>query len=213
MPYNLYAEQLSGTAFTTPRAGNRRVWLYRIQPSVVVGPSTPLPARKAGEQQGPPYFGGVSPSDCKMHNNPLRWKPFPLPSLSISSLDFVSGMKLICASAGDVSQKMGVAMYMYRANVSMSTTQTHLYNADGDFLIVGQQRTLEIRTEVGRLRVAPTEICVIPRGMVFQINLEPENEETVWARGYVLEVYKSAGFQLPELGPIGSNGLANTRDF
>ena len=34
-PMGLYAELLSGAAFTAPREQNRRTWLYRIQPSAM----------------------------------------------------------------------------------------------------------------------------------------------------------------------------------
>jgi len=123
--------------------------------------------------------------------------------------------------AGDPKLKSGLAIYMYTCNVNMNMSNesmnTYFYNADGEFLIVPQQGTLEIYTKVGRLWVAPQEIVVIPRGMVFQVQLQLEDGEgaspsSSFARGYVLEVYQGS-FQLPELGPIGSNGLANARDF
>ena len=81
------------------------------------------------------------------------------------------------------------------------------YDADGELLIVPQQGTLTLATELGRLEVAPGEIAVMPRGVKFRVELQAAN-----ARGYVCENY-GAPFRLPELGPIGSNGLANPRDF
>uniref|UniRef100_A0A7S3KWR8 homogentisate 1,2-dioxygenase n=1 Tax=Amphora coffeiformis TaxID=265554 RepID=A0A7S3KWR8_9STRA len=230
VPYNLYTEQLSGTAFTAPRCENRRVWLYRIQPSVVQQGDTTVRALAADEEQGqtsPCYFGGCAPQDCQAQVNPLRWRPFPTIHPAHEKVDFVQGMQLMC-HGGDPSTKHGLAIYMYSFGASMknekklSTSHTQppppraMYNADGDFLLVPQQGTLEVVTEMGKLLVEPCEICVIPRGMVFQINLESsdgeEEEDEEAARGYVLEIY-NGGFQLPELGPIGSNGLANARDF
>jgi homogentisate 1,2-dioxygenase len=227
VPLKLYTEQLTGTAFTAPRKENRRTWLYRIQPSVTgVGPAEPVSATSSSPY--PTHFGGTAPDQCRAEINPLRWNPLPLPlpvdnkeKDSQKETDFISGMRLMC-QAGDPVMKSGLAIYMYTCQTSMKQTQTntHFSNADGEFLIVPQTGTLEIVTEVGRMTVAPTEIAVVPRGMVFQVNLvHPEkslaeaNAEPAPARGYVLEVYNATGFQLPELGPIGSNGLANARDF
>jgi homogentisate 1,2-dioxygenase len=191
VPFRLYTEQLSGTAFTAPRAENRRVWLYRIQPSVVVS---------AAEDTGR-FFGGIAPSECQAQVDPLRWKPASMEQGNQQT--FLTGMKLMCA-AGDPVTKNGLAIYQYICGNSMNDTS--FYNSDGDFLIVPQQGELRIQTEVGRFRVHPNEIIVIPRGFGFNVDLNSDS------RGYVLEVY-NGGFQLPELGPIGSNGLANARDF
>jgi len=210
VPFGLYTEQLSGTAFTAPRSENRRTWLYRIQPGVVVGPAT----RPLGK-----YFGGVDPRDCEPQVNPLRWKPMPVPrpmgtvtSTSSSSdaaeekEDFVTGMRLMC-TAGDPGVKDGISIYMYGLDASMSSSGKHFYDADGDLLVVPQLGRLEVVTELGRLHVAPNEIFVVPRGIVFQVNLLSDDDgggggdDTKFARGYVLECYKG-GFHLPELGPI-----------
>jgi homogentisate 1,2-dioxygenase len=209
VPFNLYTEQLSGTAFTAPRKENRRTWLYRIQPSVAgVGPT------KLAKAPYPKYFGGVNPIECEPEVNPLRWKPIGLEldeTSNAAQRDFVSGMRLMC-QAGDPAMKSGLAIYTFAAQVSMRTLRSNFSNSDGDMLIVPELGTLDIYTEMGRLTVGPAEIAVIPRGMLFQVNLV-QSETFSAARGYVLEVYNSQGFQLPERGPIGSNGLANTRDF
>lgn len=211
VPYNLYTEQLSGTAFTAPRCENRRVWLYRIQPSVVAGDARPV----VTSDDAPCYFGGCDPRECRTEVNPLRWRPFPMVTPTTNTTrpptDFVSGTKLMC-HGGDPAVKDGLAIYMYSFDASMSTAQRVMYNADGDFLLVPQQGTLQVVTEVGTLVVEPCQICMIPRGMVFQINLASSSSSNEAARGYLLEIYKG-GLQLPELGPIGSNGLANARDF
>jgi homogentisate 1,2-dioxygenase len=220
VPFGLYTEQLSGTAFTAPRAENKRTWLYRIQPSVA-GLGTARTAAATGNPSFPSHFGGAAPDQCRAAVDPIRWKPMPTTPPSPKGKDFVRGMHLQC-HAGDPATKNGVAIYMYDFWQSMShgSNNTHLMNSDGDFLIVPQQGVLEIVTEMGRMIVAPTEIAVVPRGIVFQVNLwadpgdaDTDATTTLPARGYMLEVYNASGFQLPERGLIGSNGLANDRDF
>ncbi len=187
----LYAELLSGTAFTAPRAVNQRTWLYRRQPSVICGSyeSFTQPWLKTGATDGmaaPP--------------NPLRWFPLPVPE---APLDFVEGLRSIVVN-GDADAQIGVAAHLYLANRSM--TDTAFVNADGEMLVVPQQGTLTITTELGVLAVTPGEIALLPRGMAFGVAVDGPS------RGYVCENY-GAPFRLPELGPIGSNGLANARDF
>jgi homogentisate 1,2-dioxygenase len=221
VPYNLYTEQLSGTAFTAPRKENRRTWLYRIQPSVagIVGSAEPVSSEHSSRY--PTHFGGVPPVECRAEINPLRWNPLPVEKEdAVQEKDFISGMHLMC-QAGDPSMKSGLAIYMYGCQTSMSQNNSHFCNTDGDLLIVPETGRLEIVTEVGIMTCRPTEIAVVPRGLVFQVNLVSSDDQssaaketaTAPARGYVLEVYNATGFQLPELGPIGSNGLANARDF
>mmetsp|Transcript_12551 Transcript_12551/g.34818 ORF Transcript_12551/g.34818 Transcript_12551/m.34818 type:complete len:519 (+) Transcript_12551:218-1774(+) len=224
-PYHLYTEQLSGTAFTKPRtAGNRRVWLYRLQPSVTALSQRPLePVVKNNDgRKEPVYFGHTPPTDCEPQVNALRWHPRP----SIindsndnknESITFIEGCQLMC-HGGSSAQKQGVAMYLWECNTSM--THSSLSNADGEFLLVPQRGTIRVVTELGMLQVAPQEIIVIPRGIHFSVHLVKEDGDedattttTTSHRGYMLEVYGGDGFQLPELGPIGSNGLANARDF
>jgi homogentisate 1,2-dioxygenase len=216
VPYNLYTEQLSGTAFTAPRATNKRTWLYRIQPSVALNASdsnTTTPS--CHNQRLHQYFGGCNPSDCEPVVDPCRWNPMPpvVVDDDDAESDFINSLKLMC-HAGDPVVKHGLAIYQY-SGLTKDMDDTHMVNADGDFLFVPSTGTLQIHTELGRMTVAPTEIAVIPRGIVFQVNLVRNNSEGTQcsARGYVLEICTSTGFQLPELGPIGSNGLANARDF
>lgn len=227
VPYNLYTEQLSGTAFTAPRSTNRRSWLYRIQPSVSTGSATPSVSVRLNK-----FFGHCNPSHCEPTVDPIRWNnvscksPTPTntdrgsPDANTSlqqNYDFVEGTHLMC-HAGEPSTRYGLAIYQY-CHVKQSMLNRHMMNADGDFLIVPCSGTLHIDTELGRLSVAPTEIAVIPRGIVFSIHPNTStitgNEPSNGASGYVLEVYTGGGssFHLPELGPIGSNGLANARDF
>jgi homogentisate 1,2-dioxygenase len=184
-PYGLYAEQLSGTAFTAPRHANRRSWLYRIRPSTLHRPFVHVEGTKWVSRFD---AGPVSP-------NQLRWDPLPLP---IAPTDFIDGMTTM---AGNTV----CAIHLYVANRSMD--KRFLYDADGELLIVPQQGRLELATEMGRLLLEPQEIAVIPRGGRFQVRLLDGQ-----ARGYVCENF-GAALRLPDLGVIGSNGLANPRDF
>ncbi|ESO03674.1 hypothetical protein HELRODRAFT_185625 [Helobdella robusta] len=189
-PYGLYAEQLSGTAFTAPRDQNKRSWLYRMKPS----------AQHEPWSQGPnvPYFttkfDQIDPSQ-------IRWNSFDIPKEE--SVNFFEGIHTI-AGAGDPRTRSGLAIHVYLCNASMKDSA--FYNSDGHFLLVPQQGTLYIKTEFGKLTVEPLEICVIPQGIRFQVQVSG------LTRGYILEVYDTH-FKLPDLGPIGANGLANPRDF
>ena len=191
VPYGLYAEQLSGTAFTAPRHANRRSWLYRIRPAAVHMPFKLLPEGRFHNR-----FDEVAATP-----NQLRWNPFPLPS---KHTDFVDGL-FSMAGNGSAAAQNGVGIHLYAANHSME--KRFFYNADGELLIVPQRGRLLIATELGVLQVAPLEIAVIPRGIRFRVELLDES-----ACGYVAENF-GAPLRLPELGPIGSNSLANARDF
>jgi len=190
--YGLYAEQLSGTAFTAPRGHNRRTWLYRIRPAAVHKPFTPLPSERLVAN-----FAEVPPTPP----NQLRWDALPMPT---EPTDFVDGW-VTMAGNGAAEAMSGCAIHLYAANCSM--TDRFFYSADGELLIVPQEGRLDIATELGRLEVGPFEIAVIPRGVRFAVSL-PDGT----ARGYICENF-GALLRLPDLGPIGSNGLANPRDF
>nr|XP_031844094.1 homogentisate 1,2-dioxygenase isoform X1 [Nomia melanderi] len=194
-PYGLYAEQLSGTAFTAPRSRNKRSWFYRIRPSVVHNRF--VPAAKVAPRLAYEWSAG-EPTP-----NQLRWKPFDVPSRRDSRVDFVDGLHTVCG-AGDCRVRRGVAIHVYLCNASMGDKA--FYNADGDFLIVPQLGALTITTEFGKIRCEPNEICAIQQGMRFNVAVFGPS------RGYVLEAFDDH-FRLPELGPIGANGLANPRDF
>jgi homogentisate 1,2-dioxygenase len=190
-PYGLYAEQLSGTAFTAPRHANRRSWLYRIQPSVTHGPFAAA-ERDVFADQG---------LDAPLAPNQLRWDPLPLPT---APTDFVAGLVPV-AGNGSPETHAGCGIYLYAANQSMHNR--YLYSADGEWLIVPESGALTLDTELGRIDLEPQEIAVIPRGVRFRVGVQAGA-----ARGYICENF-GAPFRLPELGPIGSNGLANPRDF
>ncbi|MEO7334939.1 MAG: homogentisate 1,2-dioxygenase, partial [Caldimonas sp.] len=193
--HGLYAELLSGTAFTAPRASNLRTWLYRRRPSVQAGSYVPLAHRwlKTGARGGV-----VAPPD------PMRWRPIPLPEARDEPLDFIEGMRTMVVN-GDEQMQTGMAAHLVLANRSMD--RRAFVNADGEMLIVPQQGRLTIRTELGVIEAGPGQVVLIPRGMAWKVEL-PDGS----ARAYVCENY-GAPFRLPELGPIGSNGLANPRDF
>ncbi|WP_439684440.1 homogentisate 1,2-dioxygenase [Cupriavidus oxalaticus] len=191
VPYGLYAEQISGTAFTAPRAHNRRSWLYRIRPAAMHKKFV-----RTEQTRWVSDFDAVPTSP-----NQLRWSPPPMPA---EPTDFVDSITTMAGNGGPEAQT-GCGIHLYIANRSMK--DRFFYNADGEMLIVPQQGRLSIATEMGHLTVEPQEVVVIPRGVRFRVDL-PDGE----ARGYICENY-GALFQLPDLGVIGSNGLANPRDF
>ncbi len=186
--HGLYAELLSGSAFTAPRAQNQRSWMYRRLPSVAEGAFAPY-AQPRWCQDTPV----VAPA-------PWRWAPLPI---AAEAHDFVDGL-VAYALSGDPDAHSGMSALLYTATRSMQ--QRALQNADGEMLIVPQQGLLRIQTELGWLAVEPGEIALIPRGLAFRVEVDGP------ARGYVCENH-GAALRLPELGPIGSNGLANARDF
>ncbi|KIZ00241.1 homogentisate 1,2-dioxygenase [Monoraphidium neglectum] len=192
-PYGLYAEQLSGCAFTVPRKAQQRSWLYRIRPSVTHEPFHPL--NFPAETLTADFAQGV------VTPNQLRWRPFAIPN---EPVDFVRGLFTVCG-AGSAGAKNGFAVHVYTATASME--DSCLANADGDMLIVPQQGGLRLLTEFGVLEVAPREVVVVQRGIRFSVELLDGP-----ARGYVLEIFQGH-FTLPDLGPIGANGLASPRDF
>ncbi|KAK4230156.1 putative Homogentisate 1,2-dioxygenase [Podospora fimiseda] len=195
-PLGLYAEKLSGTAFTAPRHENKQTWLYRILPSCAHPPFTSC---------SPPPNESYITDENKLHYipNQLRWDPFD--DDSKEKKDWVEGLHRV-AGAGDPTLKQGLGIYLYVVSRDMDEKQA-FYSADGDLLIVCQEGSLDIRTEFGWILVRPMEICVVPRGIKYWVGLAQGK-----ARGYALELYQNH-FVLPELGPIGSNGLANARDF
>lgn len=189
-PYGLYAEQISGTAFTAPRSANRRSWLYRIRPSALQGRCTAL----GDSQFSARYEDVLAPS-------PMRWDPLPLPQ---TPTDFVDGL-LPWAGSGSAEMQTGCAIHLYAANRSMQ--DRYFQDSDGELLLVPQLGRLRLATELGLIQIEPQEIAVIPRGIRFRVELMDPT-----ARGWVGENF-GAPLRLPELGPIGSNGLANARDF
>ena len=192
-PYGLYAEQLSGSAFTAPRSHNLRSWLYRIRPSVVQGAYQPMEM---------PQVATAPLAESMPDPNPMRWDP-----IAFCAGDFLEGL-ITLAVNGDAQAQQGCATHLYAFSRGMQ--QRFFYNADGELLIVPQQGAIEVRSELGLLEVASGEIVVIPRGIKFQLN--PLAGHAEGCRGYVAENY-GAPLELPSLGPIGSNGLANPRDF
>jgi len=190
-PHGLYAEQLTGTAFTAPRHQNRRSWLYRIRPAAMHGSFEML------------FDGGFHNrfDELPATPNQLRWSPLPMPS---TPTDFIDGLFAV-AGNGSAASNSGIGIHLYAANASMQGR--YFYNADAEMLIVPQQGRLRLLTEFGVIEIEPQEIALLPRGVRVRIEL-PDGD----ARGYACENF-GAQFRLPDLGPIGSNGLANARDF
>ena len=202
--HGLFAEQLSGSAFTCPRISNRKSWLYRLTPSVKQGGYEPADATSTCPMLGADF--------CVVDPNPRRWSPLPLTGAG-RKVDWADGLRTMCG-AGAPALKEGVAIHMYACNAPM--LDRAFCNADGELLIVPQLGVLHATTELGRLRVAPGEILVVPRNIRFSISPEEGADADAAAagcRGYVLELFAGRGFVLPELGPIGANGLAEPRDF
>jgi len=192
--YGLYAEQLSGSPFTAPRGTNERSWLYRIRPSV----------KHTGRFKATAFENWKTAPNLHDHElalGQLRWNPTPMPN---EETDFLSGIRTM-TTAGDALTQTGMAAHVYVANVSM--VDDHFFNADGELLIVPQEGGIRVVTEMGIMEIRPTEICVVPRGMVFKVELIDGP-----VRGYICENY-GAKFTMPDRGPIGANCLANPRDF
>lgn len=192
--YGLYAEQLSGSPFTAPQSANRRSWLYRIRPAVKH--SGKFKRIGAGLLRSAPIR-----EDGELPLGPYRWNPVPIPS---GKLSFVEGLRTLTA-AGDAEGQAGIAVHL--ALITRSMTDEYFFDADGELLIVAQEGALRFKTELGVLDIGPGEIAVIPRGMIFKVEL-PGGP----ARAYVCENY-GAHLILPDRGPIGANCLANPRDF
>jgi homogentisate 1,2-dioxygenase len=192
--YGLYAEQLSGSPFTAPQATNQRSWLYRIRPTVKH--SGRYRAIDRGLIRTAP-----AREDSGLPIGQLRWSPIPLPP---EKLSFVEGLRTI-TTAGDSDTQAGMAAHV--ALVTRSMQDEYFFTADGELLVVAQQGNLRFRTEFGVIDIEPGQICVIPRGVIFAVELLGGP-----ARAYVCENYGGA-FTLPDRGPIGANCLANARDF
>jgi homogentisate 1,2-dioxygenase len=193
--HGLYAEQFSGSAFTAPRSRNLRSWLYRIRPAAVHGAFSEYTSN-------PNWISAFAPGTTSP--NQMRWNPLEVPTAQVARMDFIDGMKTMMGN-GSPESRSGSAVLIYTANASMENR--YFYNADAELLIVPQQGTLRIRTELGVLDVPPNSVSCIPRGLRFAVDLTDP-----WVRGYVCENFGQP-FELPNLGPIGSNGLANARDF
>ena len=190
--FGLYAEQLSGTAFTAPRHENRRSWLYRLRPSA----AHPAFTRYDGAKLFAP---GVV--DEPFAPNRLRWGPLEVDA----EQDWLDSLTTMVVAGDGPKTQAGVAMHIYRCGKDMENRA--FVSGDGELLILPEQGGLTLLTELGRIDVEPGKVALIPRGVRFRVTL-PDGP----ARGYVAENHGQP-FRLPDLGPIGANGLANPRDF
>jgi len=194
--YGLYAEQLSGTAFTAPRGQNERTWCYRIRPSVK--------HTTRFEKIDLPYWRSAPHVvDDVISLGQYRWDPVPLPDDG-EALTWLTGMRTM-TTAGDVNTQVGMASHIYLINRSME--DEYFYSADSELLVVPQEGRLRFCTELGVIDLEPKEIAILPRGLVYRVELVEGP-----ARGFVCENYGQK-FDLPSRGPIGANCLANPRDF
>ncbi|RLL62948.1 homogentisate 1,2-dioxygenase [Paenirhodobacter hankyongi] len=194
--YGLYAEQLSGTAFTAPRGQNERTWCYRIRPSV----------KHTGRfaEIDVPYWKtapNVVPKVTSLGQ--YRWDPVPMPAAG-EALTWITGMRTI-TTAGDVNTQVGMASHIYLVTRSMQ--DEYFFSADSELLVVPQEGRLRFCTELGVIDLEPKEIAILPRGLVYRVEVLEGP-----ARGFVCENYGQK-FDLPGRGPIGANCLANPRDF
>lgn len=192
--YGLYGEQLSGTAFTAPSHQNERTWCYRIRPSVKHThrfTRIDLPHWRSAPN--------IDPNVTSLGQ--YRWDPLPHTD---EQLTFITGMRTM-TTAGDVNTQTGMATHVYLASKSMH--DDYFYSADSELLVIPQQGELRFHTELGTIDIAPKEIAIIPRGLLFRVEITQGT-----ARGFVCENYGQK-FALPGRGPIGANCLANPRDF
>ncbi|MBF9048629.1 homogentisate 1,2-dioxygenase [Roseobacter sp. HKCCD9010] len=192
--YGLYGEQLTGTAFTAPQHQNERTWCYRIRPSVKHSSrytKIDLPYWKSAPH--------VDPDVISLGQ--YRWDPVPH---SDAPLTWLTGMRTM-TTAGDVNTQVGMASHIYLVTASME--DAYFYSADSEILIVPQEGRLRFCTELGIVDLEPQEIAIIPRGLLYRVELIDGP-----ARGFVCENYGQK-FELPGRGPIGANCMANRRDF
>ena len=192
--YGLYAEQMSGTAFTVPGDRNQRTWCYRIRPSV----------RHTGRfaRIDVPYWKTAPHIDPDLVSlGQYRWDPVPHTDEPVT---WITGMRTM-TTAGDVNTQTGMASHIYLVNRSMQ--DDYFCSADSELLVVPQEGRLRFATELGVIDVEPQEIAILPRGLVYRVEVLQGP-----GRGFVCENY-GQGFELPGRGPIGANCLANRRDF
>ncbi|GMK57519.1 hypothetical protein CspeluHIS016_0403530 [Cutaneotrichosporon spelunceum] len=200
-PHGLYTECISGTAFTVPRHLNQRSWVYRLRPAVQHLPFEPYEGNKKLLSSFHPFSPDIEPTPQQ-----LRWDPLTFEGAK--DADFVDGIVTL-GGAGDTQLKDGLGIHFY--NFSKDMGNKSFYNSDGDFLIVPVKGEILITTEFGKLHVPPLHIAVVQRGLKMTVDrVDPDPNDC--AQGFICELYKGH-FQLPELGPIGSNGLANAKDF
>ena len=201
--YDLYSEQLNGSSFVAARANIQHVWMYRIRPSVAHREVVPSPELNENLEA---CFLPVN-QKVQYVASQQAWDPFPLVSEGqgqTAQKDFAQGICTV-GGQGDATSKEGIAIHIYSCSKSM--VNRAFSSNDGDFLILPQTGRLQIQTELGWMMVRPGELVVIQAGIRFRVLL-PDGP----SRGYIQEIF-GAHYELPELGPLGSNGMALPRDF
>jgi homogentisate 1,2-dioxygenase len=192
--FGLYAEQLSGTAFTAPRGQNERTWCYRILPSV-------RHVTKFSRVDVPYWKSAPDVDVSRISLGQYRWDPV---SIGDEPMTWITGMRTM-TTAGDVNIQVGMASHIYLVTESM--VDEYFYSADSELLVVPQEGKIRFCTELGVIDAEPKEIVILPRGLVYRVEVLGGP-----CRGFVCENYGQK-FDLPNRGPIGANCLANTRDF
>jgi homogentisate 1,2-dioxygenase len=192
--YGLYAEQLSGTAFTAPSHQNERTWCYRIRPSV---------KHSHRYEKIDLSYWKTAPHVVEdvISLGQYRWDPM---AHGAKPLTWLTGMRTM-TTAGDVNTQVGMASHIYLVTDSM--VDSYFYSADSELLVVPQEGRLRFCTELGIIDLEPKEIAILPRGLVYRVEVLEGP-----ARGFVCENYGQK-FALPGRGPIGANCMANRRDF
>lgn len=198
-PLGLRTERISGGSFVAPRELSYQTWLYRLRASIAHSDWARLRVSGADEGYGPP--SPVRPANVTP--NSRLWGGFPAPA---AGSHWANGQQLLGRN-GDPQAKEGMALWVFSVTASMPPRQAFA-SLDGEALVIPQSGALDIQTELGRLVVRQNEIAVIPRNVRYRVCL-PEGKP---CRGYVCELYQGH-FRLPDLGVIGSTGLANVRDF
>lgn len=192
--YGLYGEQLSGTAFTAPGHQNERTWCYRIRPSVKHS--------RHYQKIELPHWQSAPNVDLGVTSlGQYRWDPLPHAK---DNLTWITGMRTM-TTAGDVNTQIGMASHIYLLTSSM--VDEYFFSADSELLVVPQEGILQFSTELGIIDLEPKEIAIIPRGLIYRVEILEGP-----ARGFVCENYGQK-FELPSRGPIGANCMANPRDF
>ena len=189
--YGLYGEQLSGTAFTAHPP--ERTWTYRIRPSV-------KHSARYTRVDVPYWKTAPCVNDGVTSLGQYRWDPVE----AAQGLTWITGMRTM-TTAGDVNTQVGMASHIYLVTDSM--VDDYFYSADSELLVVPQEGRLRFCTELGVIDIEPKEIAILPRGLVYRVEVLEGP-----CRGFVCENYGQT-FELPARGPIGANGMANPRDF
>jgi len=190
----LVTEQLSGTAFTAPRATNRRTWLYRRRPSV-------QHVRQLQPTTYPQFVTAPDPNPAWLAQS--RWNPDEPTAAAADT--WLAGITTVVTN-GNAHLHVGGAIHTYGFGASTELAPVFV-NTDAEMLFVPQLGRVELQTELGPLAVEPGHIGVVPRGIKVRVSTAAK-----LASGWLHENYGQA-FTLPDPGITGPNTSALARDF